>query len=160
MTSPRRTTKASHGGARSGAGRKPFRPTRGDRQRVRKLVGFGLRQEEIAQLVMNRKTGKPISEATLRKHFAHELAVGASEANSKVAEALFRKATGDGPQSVTAAIWWTKCRMGWKERVVAEVGVKAGVLVAPARMSPAEWVASAQAANRHRKEPGTEDDAA
>ena len=50
--------------------------------------------------------------------------------------------------------------MGWKERVVAEVDVKAGVLVAPARVSPAEWIASAQAANRDRKEPGTEGEAA
>ena len=160
MTSSNRTERGNHGGARSGAGRKPFQPTRGDRQRVKKLVGFGLRQEEIAQLVVNRRTGRSISEATLRKHFAHELAVGASEANSKVAESLFRKATGDGPQSVTAAIWWTKCRMGWKERVVSEVDVKSGVLVAPARVSPAEWVAAAQAANRDRKEPGTEGEAA
>lgn len=160
MTFSTRTRRSKHGGKRSGAGRKPFQPTRGDRARVKKLVGFGLRQEEIAQLVMNRTTGKPISEATLRKHFAHELAIGASEANSKVAESLFRKATGDGPQSVTAGIWWTKCRMGWKERVVAEVDVKAGVLVAPARLSPAEWSASAQAANRDRKEPGTEGEAA
>lgn len=38
-----------------------FQPTRGDRERVKKLVGFGLRQEEIAQVVKNGKTGNPIA---------------------------------------------------------------------------------------------------
>lgn len=33
---------------------------------------------------------------------------------------FFRKATGDGPQSVTAAIFWAKTRMGWKETVLNE----------------------------------------
>ena len=106
---PSRNKNDNHDGVRPDAGRKPFQPTSGDRLRVRRLVGFGLRQEEIAHLVVDRKTGRPISESTLRKHFAHEFAVGATEANSKVAESLFRKGTGDGPQSMTAAIWWTKC---------------------------------------------------
>jgi hypothetical protein len=66
VTSLFRKTKATRGGARAGAGRKPFEPTRGDRERVKKLVGFGLRQEEIAQVIVNRKTGKPLSEGTLR----------------------------------------------------------------------------------------------
>jgi hypothetical protein len=32
--------------------------------------------------------------------------MGGAKANTKVAESLFRKATGDGPQSVAAAIFW------------------------------------------------------
>jgi len=32
-----------------------------------------------------------------------------------VAEFLFRKATTDGPQCVTAAIFWMKTRGGWRE---------------------------------------------
>jgi hypothetical protein len=32
-----------------------------------------------------------------------------------VAESLFRKATTDGAQSVTAAIFWLKTRGGWRE---------------------------------------------
>ena len=30
-------------------------------------------------------------------------------------QSLYKKATGDGPQSVTAAIFWAKTRMGWRE---------------------------------------------
>jgi hypothetical protein len=33
----------------------------------------------------------------------------------KVAEFLFRKATTDGSQAVTAAIFWLKTRGGWRE---------------------------------------------
>ena len=44
------------------------------------------------------------------------------KANSAVAQSLFKKATGDGPQSVAAAIFWAKTRMGWKETVVNEHG--------------------------------------
>ena len=37
------------------------------------------------------------------------------EATAKVAEFLFRKATTEGPQCVTAAIFWMKTRGGWRE---------------------------------------------
>jgi hypothetical protein len=56
-----------------------------------------------------------ISPKTLRKHYREELDTGATKANVKVAESLYRKATGDGPQSVTAAIFWLKTRAGWKQ---------------------------------------------
>jgi hypothetical protein len=40
-----------------------------------------------------------------------ELESGAIKANARVAESLFRKATsGDGRESVTAAIFWLKTR--------------------------------------------------
>jgi hypothetical protein len=32
-----------------------------------------------------------------------------------VAEFIFRKATTEGPQAVTAAIFWLKTRGGWRE---------------------------------------------
>ena len=38
-----------------------------------------------------------------------------------MAEGLFRKVTGEGSQSVTAAIFWMKVRAGWKETAVGEV---------------------------------------
>ena len=41
---------------------------------------------------------------------------------AKVAESLFRKATGDHRQSVTAAIFWLKTRAGWKEGAAPEPG--------------------------------------
>ena len=43
----------------------------------------------------------------------------AAEANSQVAQTLFKKAiAGD----TTAAIFWLKCRAGWRERGTAEPG--------------------------------------
>ena len=40
---------------------------------------------------------------TLRKHYRDELDTGQVKASAKVAESLFRKAVGDGPQSVFCA---------------------------------------------------------
>lgn len=51
----------------------------------------------------------------MRKHYRHELDNGQIKATAKVAESLFRKATGEGPQSVTAAIFWLKTKGGWRE---------------------------------------------
>ena len=56
-----------------------------------------------------------IDPKTLRKHYRQELDYGHVKANAKVAENLFRKATGEGRESVTAAIFWLKARARWKE---------------------------------------------
>jgi hypothetical protein len=56
-----------------------------------------------------------IDAKTLRKHYREELDTGHIKATAKVAESLFRKATGEGAQSVTAAIFWLKTRGGWRE---------------------------------------------
>ena len=53
-----------------------------------------------------------ISDETLRKYYRRELDLGAIEANTKVAEALFRQATEEG--NTAAAIWWTKARISWR----------------------------------------------
>ncbi len=44
-----------------------------------------------------------------------------SKANVRAAENLYRKATGDGREAVTAAIFWLKTRAGWKETSVHEL---------------------------------------
>jgi hypothetical protein len=51
----------------------------------------------------------------MRKHYRDELDTGHIKATAKVAEILFRKATTDGSQAVTAAIFWLKTRGGWRE---------------------------------------------
>jgi len=56
-----------------------------------------------------------IAPATLRKHYRTELSTGHIKANAQVAASLFRKACGDGPQAVAAAIFWCKTRMGWRD---------------------------------------------
>lgn len=140
-------------------GRPLFEPTDEDRKRVETLVGLGLKQEGICLLVEDPKTGKPITDKTLRRHFEHELAVGAYKANSLIAESLFSKATAKkgGPGAIAAAIFWAKCRMGWKEHHVVEVESKSGVLVAPAAMTPQEWIEAERLRTEGNREPGTEE---
>jgi len=90
----------------------PFEPTRQQRDLVESLAGHGGQDAEICRLVLNPRTGKPIDTKTLMKAFRHELDIGATKVNAKVAESLFKQAISG---NVTAQIWWTKCRMGWKE---------------------------------------------
>lgn len=52
---------------------------------------------------------------TLRKYYRQEIDHGGDLANGKVVANLFRIACGEGREAVTAAIWWTKSRMGWSE---------------------------------------------
>ena len=67
------------------------------------MAAYGIPQDEIARVV-------GITKPTLEKHYRPELDRAETEANAKVAESLFRKATGDGAQAVTAAIFWLKTR--------------------------------------------------
>tara|TARA_R110000822_G_scaffold120633_1_gene254125 strand:- start:20332 stop:20883 length:552 start_codon:yes stop_codon:yes gene_type:complete len=140
-----------------GRGRPPFEPTEEQRKHVETLAGFGLKHDEIRHLVENPTTGRAIDEETLRRHFADELARGGPRAAAQVAQSLFRKAIGDGNQAVTAAIWYSKCRMGWKERVAVDVDVKSGVLVTPAGLSPADWIKAAAERAIDKKEPGADE---
>ncbi len=43
-----------------------------------------------------------------------------------MAENLYRKATGEGREAVTAAIFWLKTRAGWKETTSHEIGGRDG----------------------------------
>lgn len=139
-----------------GRGRPPFRPTAKDRRSVLELAGFGLRHEEIVRLVINPTTGRPIDEKTLRQHFADELERGTARVNADVAQSLYRRATSTkGSQAVTAAIFWLKCRAGWRERVDVAVEITSGVLVAPGAISVQDWIASAAAANARATQPGS-----
>lgn len=94
-------------------GRPSHKPNDKDRAQVQAMAGYGVSQRDIA-LVLD------IDINTLRKHYKDELDKGAIKANAAVAQSLYKKATGDGQQAVTAAIFWAKTRMGWKETVVNE----------------------------------------
>lgn len=98
-----------------------FEPTAEHRTTVETVAGFGLIYRDICLLIINPHTGKPISEPTLRGKFKRELAVGTVKTNANVVKSLYTQAT---KGNVTAAIWWTKCRMGWKETVRTEVAGK------------------------------------
>lgn len=88
-------------------GRPPHQPTDADRAKVKALAAYGTPQEQIARVF-------DIHVQTLRTHYRDELDLGVIEANAQVAKTLFSQATKEG--NTTAAIWWTKSRMGWKER--------------------------------------------
>jgi hypothetical protein len=82
-------------------GRRAHRPTAFTRRQVEAMAGYGVPEESIARVV-------GVDPKTLRKHYCEELDTGQIKATAKVAESLFRKATGEGSQSVTAAIFWLK----------------------------------------------------
>ena len=89
------------------------------------MCGYGVPEVEISRVI-------GISDMTLRKYYRNELDTGVTKANAKVAQSLFQKATGDGSQSVTAAIFWMKTRAGWKETVINEHGGIGGGPLIPA----------------------------
>jgi len=89
-------------------GPKPLNPTDEERELVRKMCAVGIPQESIARVIRG-----GIDKKTLAKYFRAEIDTAAVEANTKIGQTLFEKAmAGD----TTAAIWWTKARMGWREK--------------------------------------------
>ncbi len=97
-----------HGGARDGAGRKPFEPTAKERQQVEALAGVGLPHDQIGALVRD-----GVCTDVIRQYFAKELKAGKAKASAKIGQTLFNRAIGG---ETAALIWWTKSQMGWKEK--------------------------------------------
>jgi hypothetical protein len=91
----------------------PHKPTEQQRKTVKAMSAYGIPQHDIARVL-------GIHDDTLREHYRDELDKANAEACARVAENLFRKATGDGRESVTAAIFWLKTRARWKETSVQE----------------------------------------
>ncbi len=92
-------------------GRPPFQPTDDQRKLVEQLAAFGIPMDKMVQMI-NGTNGKPITVKTLRKHFETELETGELKANTKIAQCLYKQATGG---NVTAIIFWLKTRARWKE---------------------------------------------
>jgi hypothetical protein len=103
---PKRVTKPS------------FKPTDDERKLVEQMVAVGIPQESICLVVRDGIDGK-----TLRKHFRKELDTAKVKANAKIGGTSFNKAiNGD----TTAAIFWAKTQMGWKETKTHEIDGKDG----------------------------------
>lgn len=86
---------------------KKYEPSERDRKLVESYTAVGIPQEDIAVTLK-------ITSKTLRKHYANELDQGQTKANAAVGGTLFRMATsGECP---AATIFWTKTRMGWREK--------------------------------------------
>ena len=98
-------------------GRRAHKPDDAGRRQVEAMAGYGIPEADIACVL-------EIDPKTLRRHYRKELDKGHIKANSKVAENLYRKATGEGREAVTAAIFWLKTRAGWKETIVQETEVR------------------------------------
>jgi len=95
--------------AKRGVGRPAHVPNKTLRDVVLRAAGMGLPQESIARMMK-------IGLVTLRKHYKDELATGSTEANMKVLETLYSVATDKEHRGcVSAAIFWTKVRSGWRE---------------------------------------------
>jgi hypothetical protein len=90
------------------------------------MAGYGVPETDIARVV-------GIDAKTLRKHYRDELDTGHIKATAKVAEFVFRKATTEGSQAVTAAIFWMKSRAGWKETSLHEVSGRDGAAIEVAK---------------------------
>lgn len=91
-----------------------FEPTEEQRKAVKLMVAAGIPEEDIAKVI----GPKGISPVTLRKYFREEIETGAITINAKIAGRLYAIAcqSGDLKSATTAAIWWTKTRMGWSEK--------------------------------------------
>lgn len=85
-------------------GRLAFQPTDEQRVIVKRLAAIGIPQKDISYAI-------GISEDTLGKYFRNELNIGPVEANEKVGTFLYLQAQ----ENLTAAIFWAKTRMGWRE---------------------------------------------
>lgn len=83
-------------------------PTEQSRKTVRAMSAYGVPHEKIG-LVLG------ITHDTLVKYYKTEIDTANAEACAQVAGSLFKKAMGDGPNSVAAAIFWLKTRARWRE---------------------------------------------
>jgi hypothetical protein len=86
-------------------GRPPFEPKENLCQKVELLAGLGLAHHKIALILC-------ISPTTLRKHFRHQLKIGAAQARLNVLTSLFDMATKG--RNASAAIFFAKTRCGFR----------------------------------------------
>ena len=107
--------KGQRGGRQPGAGRPSHVPTDALRKRVKQHAALGVTHEELSRIM-------EIDKHTLYKFYRHELDIAIIELNTAVAGKLASAATSKshtGP-TITAAMFWARTRMGWKETVVQQ----------------------------------------
>lgn len=124
------------GGKRAGAGRPAFEPNDLQRKQVRKFKAYGMSDEAVCSMIADPR----ISVETLKKYFRSELELAVELSNMQVVESLHLQAVGaetlydksgkvlreEIKRNVTACIWWTKARMGWRDSSRVEVTGKDG----------------------------------
>ena len=91
-----------------------------------------------------------VSINTLKKYYPREIATGKIEANAVVAQSLFQKAIGKEAGSITAAIFWLKCRAGWDDQAATRAAsnvnesLAGGIIEVPATAEVDEWKKAAE----------------
>jgi hypothetical protein len=109
-----------------------WEPTEDQLKMVRAMSGYGVPQVDIA-LVLG------IAKDTLLRRCRLDLDLGMAQANAKVAQSLFAMATVPPDQAtsanVAAAIFWTKARMGWREKLSVETLDENGNPITPSGAS-------------------------
>jgi hypothetical protein len=90
--------------------RKAFVVNEAVREKVRHLAGIGVRQDDIAKIIV-------CAPKTLRKRCRQDLDCGVAEANALVSGYLFANAKAG---NVAAQIFWLKTRAQWRERAVPD----------------------------------------
>jgi hypothetical protein len=113
--------------------RPSFVPSADQRDIVEATIAFGIPEAQVCHLIKNPQTGKPISEHTLRKHFAAEIAIGAVKLKSLVGTLIVNTILGrkdpvskeplginDNHARAMLTVFFAKTRMGWKETTVQE----------------------------------------
>jgi hypothetical protein len=94
-------------------GRKPHQPDDRLRGLVKWLRIAGYREDQVAEAMS-------LDPKTLRKHYREELDNAKARTDAMVASSIVMNAVG-GPKhewqkaNMTAAIWYTKTQMGWRE---------------------------------------------
>ena len=90
---------------------KEHKPTKENRELVRRYSALGVTYEDIALKLK-------ISADTLVKYYKEQLDEGRIDANAAIAGTLFQQAK---KGNTAAAIFWLKTRARWKETQVNEV---------------------------------------
>lgn len=111
-TVPKKPAKPKHGG-----GMPAYQRSEETANCVAALVCCGQSHENIRKIL-------GIGLTTLKKYYRNELENGAEIANGLVQMQIYKRAMSDGRDGLVAGIFWLKCRCGWNDRQIIEVGIK------------------------------------
>jgi len=87
-----------------------YKPTEERRTEVLAYAAVGVPHAQIALLI-------GVNLRTLYKYYRHELDLGKARANYHIGKTLYSQAI---KGNITAAIFWAKAQMGWREKQVIE----------------------------------------
>lgn len=90
-----------------GRGRPPHDPEDFKRGKVQVMAAYETHEKIALSL--------GICVKTLVKHYKRELDIGGVEANNLVMASMMSQIRKQTPGSAALIIWWTKCKMGWRE---------------------------------------------